>query len=128
LNTSDVITGIIKESYKQTRRDDDVNQPLSIQPWGMDGRKRRYFLIEGQTDTPFRVYKESAPKSATYSWWSVAGTIPELQAVEQTLRTDTSQAAKRLADRMMAAVPTLEATEEVCKITNFLSAQSADLG
>jgi len=113
LNTSEVITGIIRESYKQTRRDDDVNQPLSVQPWGLDGRKRRYFLIEGQTDTPFRVYRESAPKSILYTWWSVAGTIPELQAVETALRVDGSQAAKRLADRIIAAIPTLEATEEV---------------
>lgn len=79
----------------------------------MDGRKRKYFLIEGQTDTPFRVYRESAPKSAAPTWWSVAGTLPELHAVEQTLREDKSQAAKRLADRMVAAIPTLEATEEV---------------
>lgn len=90
-----------------------MNQPLSVQSWGSDGRKRKYYLIEGQTDTPFRLYRESAPKSPTYTWWNIAGTIPELLGIEQSLRDDKSQAAQRLATKIVAAIPVLEATDEV---------------
>ena len=105
---------IIKESYKQTRHEDDVNQPLSVQPWGVDGRKRRYWLIEGQNDTTFRLYRESAHKSIDNTWWSLAGTIDELKVIGDTLRAEGSQAARRLAEKFTAAIPRLELTEEVC--------------
>lgn len=113
LNTSEVVGGIIRESYKQARREDDVNQPLSVQPWGSDGRKRRYWLIEGQNDTPFRVYIENQPKLVKRTWWTVAGTLDELKAVSEDLMRDGGQADRRLAERFMASVPRLEQSEEV---------------
>ena len=48
LSSSDVIRAIISENYKTNRRNDDLNVGLSVQPWGRDGDKRRYWLIEGQ--------------------------------------------------------------------------------
>lgn len=48
LSSSEVIRGIINDSYKGSRRDDDLNVPLSVQPWGRDADKRRYWLIEGR--------------------------------------------------------------------------------
>ena len=54
----EAITAIMKESYKQSRHDDDLNQPLSVHPWGKDGLKRRYWLVEGRDDTPFRLIRE----------------------------------------------------------------------
>lgn len=111
LSSSDVVKGIITNSYKQTRHDDDLNQPLSVQPWGTDGFKRRYYLIEGLDDTAFRVYREST--GLQRSWWSVAGDIDELKLLAEKLNTeDGTQRARTLAAKMLAAVPRFEATEE----------------
>lgn len=104
---------MIKESYKGTRKEDDINQPLSVQPWGEDGRKRRYWLIEGQQDTSFRLYRESARKAAKNTWFTIAGTIDELKNIGEGLRAEGSQAGRRLADRIVTAIPRLEASEEV---------------
>src|ERR1700753_2261225 len=114
LHSSEAISNIIKESYKQNRHDDDMNQPLSVQPWGRDGEKRRYWLIEGRDDTSFRLYRESNPALKTrHTWWSVAGTIEELQEVATKLEQDGTQHAKRLSQKITNALPRFEATEEV---------------
>ncbi|KAK7709072.1 hypothetical protein SLS57_008797 [Botryosphaeria dothidea] len=112
LHGSEVIKGIIKESYKQNRHDDDLNQPLSVQAWGSDGDKRRYWLVEGKDDTPFRLYRESNPANKKITWWSVAGTIDELRVVAAKLAEDSTQASRRLGERINAAIPRFEATEE----------------
>lgn len=113
LSSSEVVKGIITQSYKQNRHDDDLNQPLSVQPWGTDSDRRRYYLIEGQDDTAFRVYRESNPAGLKRTWMSVAGSIEELNAlVDKLLTVDGGQKAKVLAQRMLAAVPRFEATEE----------------
>ena len=104
---------IIKESYKQSRHDDDLNQPLSVQAWGRDGDKRRFWLIEGQDDTHFRLYRESNPALKTNTWRSVAGTIDEVKEVAQRLDEENTQASRRLRDRINAAIPRFEASEEV---------------
>lgn len=103
----------MKDSYKQQRHDDDLNQPLSVQPWGRDGDKRRYWLIEGQDDTHFRLYRESNPALKHTNWRSVAGTIDEVKAVAERLGEDNSQASRRLRERITLAVPRFEASEEV---------------
>lgn len=92
-----------------------MNQPLSVQSWGKDGDKRTYWLVEGQDDTSFRVYRESERyKKTNYHWRSVAGTIDEVKALATKLETDdTTQNARRLAQRITNAVPRFEATEEV---------------
>jgi hypothetical protein len=88
----------------------------------VDGRKRRYWLIEGQNDTTFRLYRESAHKAIDNTWWSLAGTIDELKVIGDTLRAEGSQAARRLAEKFTAAIPRLELTEEVChNLTTFAS-------
>ena len=104
---------IIKESYKQSRHDDDLNQPLSVQAWGRDGDKRRFWLIEGQDDTHFRLYRESNPALKVNTWRSVAGTIDEVKEVAQRLDEENTQASRRLRDRINAAIPRFEASEEV---------------
>lgn len=105
---------IITASYKQNRHEDDLNQPLSIQPWGQDSYKKKYYLVEGIDDTNFRVYKESNGfKERT--WWSVAGNIDELVMLADKLSTvDGGQKARVLALKMRNAIPRFEATEEVC--------------
>jgi hypothetical protein len=113
LNTSDAIQTIIKEEYKQQRHEDDVNQPLSVQPWGRDGEKRRYWLIEGQEDTHFRLYRESNPALKTNTWWSVADSIDGIKVIASQLEEDGTQAARRLRNSILAAVPRFEAGEEV---------------
>lgn len=113
LSSSEAIQNNLKESYKQQRHDDDLNQPLSVQPWGRDGDKRRYWLIEGQDDTHFRLYRESNPLQKRNTWRSIAGTIEELRGVAERLGEDASQASRRLRDRIMQAIPRFEASEEV---------------
>ncbi|KAI9845878.1 MAG: hypothetical protein M1838_001508 [Thelocarpon superellum] len=112
LASSEAVQAVIKDSYKQARHDDDLNQPLSVQPWGVDGDKRRYWLIEGRDDTSFRLYRESNIKLKNNTWWSVAGSIDELKTVGQQLSDEGSQAARRLSERINLAIPRFEATEE----------------
>ncbi|KZF22547.1 hypothetical protein L228DRAFT_238492 [Xylona heveae TC161] len=125
LSSSDAIQTIIKDSYKQARHEDDLNQPLSVQPWGRDGDKRRYWLIEGQDDTSFRLYRESNPALKTNTWWSVAGSIDELKLIAEKLSLEGTQAARRLSDRILAAIPRFEATEEKRKRREYRNARKA---
>src|ERR1700712_5147266 len=109
---------MIGASYKQTRHDDDLNQPLSVQHWGSDADRRRYYLIEGLDDTHFRVYRESNYTGIKRTWWSVAGDIDELKGLAEKLnKEDGGQKAKLLSSRITAAIPRFEATEDV----SFLS-------
>lgn len=114
LTTSEAISTLIKEKYKQVRHSDDENQPLSVQPWGLDGDKRRYFLIQGLDDTSFRVYREGSRYTKNAHWYSMAGEIDELRALAKKLEdVDGTQAARRLAGRIAAAIPVFEGSEEV---------------
>ncbi|KAI1085831.1 hypothetical protein F5B20DRAFT_575333 [Whalleya microplaca] len=113
LSSSDAVKAIINQSYKGNRHEDDLNQPLSVQPWGADSDRRRYFLIEGLDDTNFRVYRESNPAGFNRTWWSVAGSIEELKVlVDKLQNADGGPKAKKLAQKMLAAIPRFEATEE----------------
>ncbi|KAL9013027.1 MAG: hypothetical protein Q9173_002252 [Seirophora scorigena] len=112
LGSSETVQDIIKTMYKQQRQNDDRNQPLSVQPWGTDGDKRRYWLIEGRDDTPFRLYRESNPALKHITWRSVAGSIDDLKLVATKLDDDGSQASRRLRDSIQAAIPRFEAGED----------------
>ncbi|KAJ5381308.1 uncharacterized protein N7496_003736 [Penicillium cataractarum] len=125
LSSSDAIQAKIKESYKQSRHDDDLNQPLSVQPWGRDSLKRRYWLIEGQDDTHFRLYRESNPALKTITWWSVAGDIPEMQAIADRLQEEKGTNSKKLSERIRAAIPRFEASEEKRKRRDYRLARKA---
>jgi hypothetical protein len=107
----------MKESYKQQRKEDDINQPLSVQPWGRDNEKRRYWLVEGQDDTNFRLYRESNPTLKHNTWFSVAGSIDELKVVADQVGEDGGQAGRRFKERVVAAIPRFEATEAVSPIS-----------
>ncbi|KAK0621395.1 hypothetical protein B0T17DRAFT_591290 [Bombardia bombarda] len=112
LSSSDVVKTMINANYKN-RHDDDLNITLSVQPWGSDGDKRRYYLIEGNDDTAFRVYRESNPAGVQRTWWSVAGSIDELKALGEKLETtDGGPKARTLAKRITNSIPRFEATEE----------------
>ncbi|GAP89214.1 hypothetical protein SAMD00023353_1200670 [Rosellinia necatrix] len=113
LSSSEIVKGIINQSYKQNRHEDDLNQPLSVQPWGSDSDRRRYFLVEGLDDTHFRVYRESNPAGFNRTWWSIAGSIEELNALCNKLQVaDGGPRARKLAQKVQAAIPRFEATEE----------------
>jgi hypothetical protein len=77
---------MVAQAYKSRTSKDklDTNIPLSVQPWGRDGEKRRYWLIEGQNDTHFRIYREANPQTPKATWWSVAGSIDELRVLART--------------------------------------------
>lgn len=114
LSSSDIVKGIVTTSYKGNRHEDDLNQPLSVQAWGSDSDKRRYFLIEGHDDTHFRVYRESNYMGTKRTWWSVAGDIDELKTLAEKLNTeDGGQKARLLSVKISSAIPRFEATEEV---------------
>ncbi|KAI6785752.1 uncharacterized protein J7T54_006091 [Emericellopsis cladophorae] len=124
LSSSETVKGLITQSYKQNRHEDDLNQPRSVQPWGTDGDKRRYFLIEGQDDTAFRVYRESNPAGSQRTWFSVAGSIEELAALADKLETkDGGPKAKRFASKIIAALPRFEAGEEKRRRRDYRQAQ-----
>jgi hypothetical protein len=113
---------MITTAYKArtTKDKQDTNIPLSVQPWGRDGDKRRYWLVEGQNDTHFRVYRESDPKSKNVQWFSVAGNIDELRALATKLEEeDGHKEAKALGERMLNAVPRFEASENVSAIMSY---------
>jgi len=113
LSSSDTVKAFVTSNYKN-RQTDDINIPLSVQPWGSDSNKRRYFLIEGIDDTSFRVYRESNPAGLNRTWWSVAGSIDELKVLAEKLNTeDGGPKARQLAQKMLNSVPRFEATEEV---------------
>ena len=113
LGSSEAVQALLKESYKRQRQDDDLNQPLSVQPWGRDGDKRRFWLIEGQDDTHFRLYRESNPVLKHNTWRSVAGTIDEIRDVALKLGEESSILSRRLSDRILVAIPRFEASEDV---------------
>ncbi|KAJ5689159.1 hypothetical protein N7462_003551 [Penicillium macrosclerotiorum] len=125
LSSSDVIQAKLKESYKQSRHDDDLNQPLSVQHWGRDSLKRRYWLAEGQDDTHFRLYRESNPALKNISWWSVAGSIPEMQAIAERLQEEKGINSKKLSERIQNAIPRFEASEEKRKRRDYRLARKA---
>jgi hypothetical protein len=71
-------------------------------------------LIEGLDDTHFRVYRESNHTVTKRTWWSVAGDIDELKALAEKLtKDDGGQKARTLSNKILAAIPRFEATEEV---------------
>ncbi|KAF7546637.1 hypothetical protein G7046_g9245 [Stylonectria norvegica] len=120
LASSDSVKALINQAYKQNRHEDDLNQPRAVQPWGSDGDKRRYFLVEGQDDTAFRVYRESNPAGTNRTWWSVAGSIDELRTLAEKLETkDGGPKAKKLSNKMMLAIPRFEAGEEKRKRRDY---------
>ncbi|MCJ1306933.1 hypothetical protein MMC25_000577 [Agyrium rufum] len=125
LNSSDAVSSIMKESYKQSRHEDDLNQPLSVQSWGRDGDKRRYWLIEGQDDTHFRLYRESNPALKHNTWWSVAGSIEELQIMADRLEEEGSQASRRLRERILGGIPRFEASDEKRKRRDYRLSRKA---
>ncbi|KAK5108300.1 hypothetical protein LTR62_008615 [Meristemomyces frigidus] len=112
LTTSETASALVKDRYKQSRHNDDENQPLSVQPWGIDGDKRRYFLIQGLEDTHFRIYREGSRYTKNAHWYSVAGDIESARALANKLEeVDGTQAARRLAVKITNAIPMFEASE-----------------
>ncbi|RAR06730.1 hypothetical protein DDE82_003268 [Stemphylium lycopersici] len=114
LNQNEQIKNIITTAYKSrtTKDRQDTNIPLSVQSWGRDGDKRRYYLVEGQNDTHFRIYRETDPKMKKVQWISVAGSIDEVRALATKLdEVDGHKEAKALSERMLNAVPRFEASE-----------------
>jgi hypothetical protein len=83
--------------------------------------KRRYWLIEGQEDTHFRLYRESNPALKHNTWWSIAGDIPELESVAAKLEGEKGTNSKKLSEKIRASIPRFEASEEVsCSLKIWL--------
>lgn len=114
LGHSEAIKAFITTSYTGKRTNDDLNQPLSVQPWGFDSDKRRYYLVEGDDNCSFRVYRESNP-AALYNrqWISVAGSIDEVKALADKLATaDGGPNARKLSTNIIKNIANFEEKEE----------------
>lgn len=114
LGHSDAIKAMINAGYNGKRTNDDLNQPLSVQPWGFDSDKRRYFLVEGDDNCSFRVYRESNP-AALYNrqWISVAGSIDEVKLLAEKLaKSDGGPNARKLSNSILKNIPNFEEKEE----------------
>ncbi|KKF93076.1 hypothetical protein CFO_g4567 [Ceratocystis platani] len=112
LASSESIRTLVAKSYKN-RHDEDRAIPLSVQAWGSDSDKRRYFLIEGRDGTSFRIYRESNFQGLNRTWWSVADSIDSLKALATSLEEkDGGPKAKSLAHSMRMAIPRLEESKE----------------
>ncbi|ROW12409.1 hypothetical protein VMCG_00650 [Cytospora schulzeri] len=115
LSHSDAVKTMVNTCYNQHKRTtDDLNQPLSIQPWGHDTDKRRYFLVEGDDNCSFRIYREGNP-AALYNrqWISVAGSIDEAKALAEKLATlDGGQHSRKLSKSIINNVVNFEEKEE----------------
>ncbi|KAL9093361.1 MAG: hypothetical protein Q9165_004102 [Trypethelium subeluteriae] len=125
LNSSEAVSALLKESYKYRKNNDDSAVPLNIPRWGRDGEKRQYWLIEGQQDTSFRVYRESNPYSKKNTWWSVAGDLDELRGLANKLENDDSQYARQLGVRFKSSIPRFEAGEEKRKRREYRQQRKA---
>lgn len=146
LVSSEQIRATIAENYK-SRSEHDLDCPLSVQPWGKDGQKRKYWLIEGNgamasailaiaanpigvnstDDTPFRLYREAnthlSPKRIT--WINVAGTIDEIRRVATKLgEDDGTKHALLLKQRIEAAVFRFGEGERVFSLLFFFLVHS----
>lgn len=126
LNQSEAVQAIIKESWKQTRRDDDKNQPRSVQPWFSDSYRRRFWLIEGQEDSFFRVYRENDGKtSKSNTWFSVAGSIDEINALADKFTEEGTQNGRLNADKLRGAIPRFEQGEDKRKRREYRQSRKA---
>ncbi|KIX10533.1 uncharacterized protein Z518_01616 [Rhinocladiella mackenziei CBS 650.93] len=126
LNSSETVQGLIKESYKQSRRDDDRNQPRSVQPWFSDQYRRKYWLIEGLDDSYFRIYRENDGKTAkTNSWFSVAGSIQDVHTLADKFSEEHTSNSKVISDKLRSAIPRFEAGEEKRKRRDYRLARKA---
>lgn len=115
LGHSDAVKAFVTTGYNQHKRTtEDLNQPLSVQPWGTDSDKRRYYLIEGDDNTSFRIYREGNP-AALYNrqWITVAGSIDEAKALAEKLaRADGGQNARKLSKSIANNIVNFEEKEE----------------
>ncbi|EJT72711.1 hypothetical protein GGTG_09570 [Gaeumannomyces tritici R3-111a-1] len=113
MQSSKTVKDIIDNAYKNKRQEDDLNQPLSVQPLGSDSDKRRYFLVEGPEYTSFRIYRESNPAGFQRTWWSVAGSIEEVHALTGKLLTaDGAPKARKLGQKLQEQIPHFEESLE----------------
>ena len=126
LNSSEIVQALIKESYKQTRRDDDKNQPRSVQPWFSDSYRRRYWLVEGQDDSFFRIFRENDGKTTkSNAWFSVAGSIEDVNALADKFTEEGTSNAKVNAEKLRGAIPRFEAGEEKRRRKEYRLARKA---
>lgn len=127
LHSSETVSATLKAAYKQTRREDDRNQPKAVQPWFSDSWRRKYYLIEGQEDTHFRIYRENDGKTAkTNQWFSVAGTIDEAKNLAERFESEMpGNQGRLLAEKIRMAVPRWEAGEEKRRKRDYRLARKA---
>ncbi|RPA87291.1 hypothetical protein BJ508DRAFT_410799 [Ascobolus immersus RN42] len=108
---SEQVRTLLSTYYKNGRKSGDVNNPLAVQVWGLDGLGRRYYMIEGTDDTKFRVFRENPAHLKTVQWLSVAGNLEELNGLAARLDIDGSKNARILRSKILQAVPRLEEGE-----------------
>ena len=96
-------------------------------PWFVDTfTKRKYYLVEGQDDTYFRLYRENnAINAKTNTWFSVAGSIEEIASIANKFEDEQATQSKAIAGKIKAALPRFEAGEEKRKRRDYRLARKA---
>ncbi|KAK7207890.1 hypothetical protein BZA70DRAFT_29059 [Myxozyma melibiosi] len=112
LTASEAVRQVLVQGYSQQRTDDDSASPLAVLPIGLDSERKRYYLIEGENDTRFRLFCETNPRQRLVNWTPVASTFAEFKEfVDKLSETDTSRNAKALVESLTEELPRLEASE-----------------
>jgi hypothetical protein len=88
-----------------------------VQPWFSDSYRRRYWLIEGQEHTYFRVYRENDGKTTkTNQWFSVAASIEDVKTLADKFEAEGTLNARMNADKLRLPIPRWVEGEEVSSI------------
>ncbi|KAK9467434.1 hypothetical protein V1512DRAFT_205996 [Lipomyces arxii] len=114
LASSDQIRKLLAKGYSAGRLEDDRNCPLAVMPLGMDGERRRYYIIEGLNDAKFRLFRETNPRKQLVNWTPIASSAAEVEQCAEKLAnedTDKSRNAKTLAAKLRAEATRLEGCE-----------------
>lgn len=97
-----------------------------MQPWFSDSHRRRFWLVEGQEDSHFRVYRENDGKTTkTNAWFSVAGTIEEVNALADKFQEEGTLNAKVNAEKLRSVIPRFEQGEEKRRRRDYRQLQKA---
>ncbi|KAK9479057.1 hypothetical protein V1514DRAFT_279243 [Lipomyces japonicus] len=121
LSSSEAVRSAIISGYPGNRTKDDHNSPLAVLPIGIDGQKRRYYLIEGNNGTRFRLFRETNPRRRVVNWTSVASNHEEISAFVKELEDDNSRLTKVLTKKLASELNRLESNEQKRLQTTYRS-------
>jgi hypothetical protein len=86
-------------------------------PLGMDGSNYRYWLVQGQGATRFRIFRQTNPRLKRVEWVCVASSLPQVgELIHTTLADDHSLSAGQLRGVLVEVEQQLYETEELREV------------